>query len=673
MFIDETEIRKTIQILKPNNQLFEVRLVYEDKKILSGYFTDADTLIKELKGKNLAGCNAYMTLNVLDPACYDRMQHDKFEFKPKATTSDNDVIGYNWLMVDLDPKRPTGTSASNEQLDDAKALGNKVYWFMKQNGFCEPVVCYSGNGVHLLYKVVVKKTAIVEDTMKKTLTMLDVLFTNDKVGVDVKNFNPSRVCKLYGTLAQKGRNSEDRPHRMSRIAKAPEVIQTTELAYFEKVANMLPKKMESPHKYNNYNPKEFSLDDWLSKHGLNYEKASWSDGEKYILDCCPFDSNHTGKDACIFRNRSGAIGFHCFHNSCAGKTWQDVRVMYEPDAYDKKRDNEYKQMYQSFNRDKPPEPKPIVEREGEPVFYTALDVCRRVKQKEEIIASGIELYDKRHRGFRKKDVTILSGYTGGSKSTLLSELILNAVDTGNNVACFSGELAEDDYFRWMNLQAAGKSYVSPSQYENYYNVEKKYQERIANWLEGHFWLYNNKYGFKFEAILDQLEKMIDDHKLDMLCIDNLMALDISSLSRDKYDAQSMFAWKLHELAQVKNVHIIVVCHPKKPNGLLGLYDVSGTSDIVNAVDNIIYVYRVNQQFRNFYRQEFDLEYTENGTNAWCCVKARNGSIDDRYNPLYFEPQTKRLKNDIAENRIYGWLKDANGFSKVQTSTPFDKQ
>ena len=43
--INELEIRKTIQILKPGNQLFEVRVI-GDRKPLSGYFKNADTLIQ---------------------------------------------------------------------------------------------------------------------------------------------------------------------------------------------------------------------------------------------------------------------------------------------------------------------------------------------------------------------------------------------------------------------------------------------------------------------------------------------------------------------------------------------------------------------------------------------------------------------------------------------------
>lgn len=81
------------------------------------------------------------------------------------------------------------------------------------------------------------------------------------------------------------------------------------------------------------------------RYGIRYQKSSYSDGMKYILDKCPFDSNHKGKDACIFQSRSGAIGFHCFHNSCSDKTWHDVRVLFEPDAYEKKQQEYERRIY----------------------------------------------------------------------------------------------------------------------------------------------------------------------------------------------------------------------------------------------------------------------------------------------------------------------------------------
>lgn len=650
-YIDEAEIRRTISVMKPDGELFEIRIIPANKKQKPsvGYFKSVDVLLRELKKQQLKGTNVYITLQKIKDACYSREQRDCFVVGA-STTSDNDVEGYNWLMIDLDPERPSGVSSSEEELKEAKNSGNRIYKYLKELGFEKPLLGFSGNGVHLLYKVRIANTKDRENLIKNSLKALNLLFGTEKVKVDCANFNPSRICKLYGTVAQKGTNTEERPHRMSRILSKETEYNPTDVQYLEKLCEVIPKEPEKPQRYNNYKPSEFDLDDWLFKHNLNYTKVN-GDVDKYILDECPFDSSHTAPDACIFKARNGAIGFHCFHNSCQDYTWKDVRIKYEPDAYDKKRQYEEQQMFKSFNRS---EPVHIQPKEDNPVFVTAKMIAERPKQTEQIIRTGIEKFDNKYRGLRKRDVTILSGQTGSAKSTLLSQIILNAVDKNNHVAVFSGELKDEDYMKWMNLQAAGKDKVEPTQWNDYYNVPYAIQLKIADWLEGKFWLYNNDYGFRYEAIIEQFESMIDDHRLDMLCIDNLMALDISGLSNEKYEAQSRFAWQLHELAKKKNVHIIVVCHPRKPNGLLGLYDVSGTSDIVNAVDNIIYVYRYGRIFENNYSQVYGKSYDGEGTNIWHCAKARFGSVDEEYEDLFYEIETKRLKNSITENRQYGW-------------------
>ena len=57
--INESEIRKAISILKPDDQLFEVRVIYNNKQMYSGYFKSADDLIKALDRdiREYANCN----------------------------------------------------------------------------------------------------------------------------------------------------------------------------------------------------------------------------------------------------------------------------------------------------------------------------------------------------------------------------------------------------------------------------------------------------------------------------------------------------------------------------------------------------------------------------------------------------------------------------------------
>ena len=43
----------------------------------------------------------------------------------KNSTSDNDIINRDWLLIDVDPKRATGVSASNSEKANSKETINR--------------------------------------------------------------------------------------------------------------------------------------------------------------------------------------------------------------------------------------------------------------------------------------------------------------------------------------------------------------------------------------------------------------------------------------------------------------------------------------------------------------------------------------------------------------------
>lgn len=666
------EIRKTIHALKNDGELFEVRcLEANGNRVSSGYFRNADTMLEQLCHLNSSDSNIYIVLNDIKPDCYSREQRNRFVTNTKVQTSDNDIIGYDWLFVDVDPKRPSGVSSSDEQLQKAKETGNNIYAFMRNIGFNSPVTAMSGNGIHLLYRIQLANSEENKALVKRCLMVLDMFFSNKTVSIDKSNFNPARICKLYGTMARKGSNTPENPHRMSQLLSEGSKI-PTDKAYLEKLVALLPEQ-ERPQRYNNYSPREFDLEEWLIKYGLRYQKAGYSDGTKYILEQCPFDSNHKGKDACIFQSRSGAIGFHCFHNSCADKTWRDVRILYEPDAYEKKQQEYERRIYS--RQPIQPQVKIIQPIDGKPVFYTATDILNLPVPEERFIKTGISDIDKKMRGLKKGYVSVMSGLRAAGKSSVISEMVLDGVEVGNNIGVFSGELAPKNFMRWMNLQAAGKGYTEPTQFEGYYNVQKKYQEQIAEWMDKKFWLYNNEYGFDFQAVAEQFKRKIEADKLDLLILDNLMTFDISSMSENKFEAQTKFILALQgEIAKPYNVHIMFVAHPRKAMGFLRLDDISGTADLGNAVDNAFIVHRVNQDFKRLSKQMFgwkDDNPIYQATNVIEIAKDRDGGVMDYFIPLYYEIETKRLKNYSAENKVYGWNKTDDGFIPVQGEIPFD--
>lgn len=221
---DPDMIRRTIDIMKPDHELFEVRII-RGKDVLSAYFRDAETLIRKLSEQNLDGKSVYMTLQRLHEGCEARRQWETFIDVGKAklpSTSDNDIIGYNFIPVDLDPERPAEISSTKEELEAAKELSYQIIAYMVDNGFRSYIKALSGNGYHLLFPVNIPTRTKAEREAGKNkvtniLATLDQYFSNDACHVDTTLSNPARILKLYGTLAQKGRNTPQRPFRMSMI------------------------------------------------------------------------------------------------------------------------------------------------------------------------------------------------------------------------------------------------------------------------------------------------------------------------------------------------------------------------------------------------------------------------------------------------------------------------
>ena len=97
----------------------------------------------------------------------------------------------------------------------------------------------SGKGFHLLYKINCENNNENKETLQKVLQVLDMYF-NEICEIDKSVFNAARITKLYGTTARKGNSSEQRPHRESKVLRAPSVIKETPLVLLQKVALLLP-------------------------------------------------------------------------------------------------------------------------------------------------------------------------------------------------------------------------------------------------------------------------------------------------------------------------------------------------------------------------------------------------------------------------------------------------
>ena len=656
--MNEITIRQWYDTFKSGEELVEVRIVDNAyKRTYSGYFTDVDTLLNEIRKYD--NCNIYFTLNAINPACYDREQHDRIVTKPKSTTSDNDIVGRDWILIDIDTKKPSDTNSTDEEKEMAKEVVNNVFKFLRDEGFEKPVVCDSGNGFHLLYKIAMKNSNENTTICKEFLQVLDMLFSNPNVEIDCTTHNASRVCKLYGTFSRKGSNTKKRPQRESKILRIPDDVKITPNEYFAKVAAMLPKP-EQPSKSNYYSNEKFDLEAFLNKHHIAVRNiVRTSSFTKYILDECPFNSSHRAPDSAIFEMSNGGLGFKCLHSSCSQYTWKDFRLKFEPDAYDHKeyQRHEHKMQYYSQQKKEPFVPKKEDSAKGKK-WLAMTDVQYVDMSKMASIPTGYKELDKKIIGLLLGDVTVLSGGSGAGKSSWIDCVALNAIQRGYKVGIWSGELQDFRFQSWINQIAAGKNYVCKREgFENYYYAPKNISNQISNWLEGKLFLYNNNYGSKWQQLFADVKELVDKEGVQLIVLDNLMALQIDNYEGDKYTQQTKFINDLKEYAKAKNVHVLLVCHPRKEGIFLRKESISGTADLTNLADSVFIIHRIGKDFEQrageFFGKDKVLPYLKYNSVIEVC-KNRSMGVIDLLVGMYFEVESRRLKNEISENIVYGW-------------------
>ena len=634
------EIKKFFEVIKDNDQLTEIRIL-GDKKTFSGYFADSDSIIKEIA--NYENFNIYFTLNKINEACASRTQSNHIIPNPKTTTSDNDIILREWVLIDLDPKRPADTNATDEEKIKAQSVVNRIYGFLQNAGFSNPIVADSSNGYHLLYKVMMNNNPEKNELVKKFLNTLAIMFSTEEVEVDTSVFNPSRICKLYGTTSRKGSNTKERPQRESKILRIPKEVKVTPIVLFEKVVAMIPEP-EKPTYQNNYNP-VFNIDEFIHRSGIKVEREIQIGGaRKLLLKECPFDSNHKSPDSAIFILPNGAIGFKCFHNSCSSHSWADLRALYEPKR-------------ETYRTVQPTRSMPQQEDNRGSKFLNLYEIEAIDRSAIVSIPSGIVELDNRIVGFNLGEVSLWSGNNASGKSTLLQQFGLNAAQTGFMTALFSGELTPNRVKQWIHQQAAGRQYTQKSGYADSYYCPKSCGEQIDGWLKDKLFIYNNKYGNKIVPLLEDMKEIV---KRGVKCIvlDNLMSIDILEMEGDKYSKQTSLILMLCNFAKDYNVHIHIVAHPRKATGFLRKTDVSGTADLTNAVDNVFIIHRVNNDFKtnakDFFTVEVASRYFGFGNVIEVC-KNRDLGVMDFLSGVFYEIESRRFLNFAYENINYGWI------------------
>lgn len=268
------------------------------------------------------------------------------------------------------------------------------------------------------------------------------------------------------------------------------------------------------------------------------------------------------------------------------------------------------------------------------------------------IPTGITELDQTIGGMVMGQVILLTGKRGEGKSTLGSQIISEALDCGENIFAYSGELADFHFKRWLDLQLAGSNHVvrQETAFGVSYTIPEETVRKISDWYKGRAFIYDNDYipdgKSEYESLPETIEKVIKQYGTRLIFIDNLMtAMDAVNDQNNLYLAQGNFVGQLKKIAMKYQVVILLVAHPRKSNMAFTNDDVSGSSDITNKVDVVMSYGRAEEKDASY---QSLLQVTKN--RLWGKLRVGTDAIRLRYSEA-----SKRVFDDRpGKPKVYGW-------------------
>ncbi len=271
------------------------------------------------------------------------------------------------------------------------------------------------------------------------------------------------------------------------------------------------------------------------------------------------------------------------------------------------------------------------------------------------IETGIGVLDRLIGGIYFGQVCLLSGKRGEGKSILASQI--GAAALSQNIKClfYSGELPDYHFKNWLESQICGRGYITREKNawgDPVYSIPEEYKKQINEWYYDKAFIYDNNsamIGDDETELLTTIEQTIRRYGVKFVLLDNLMtAIDVGA-NEEQYFAQSKFVKRLKQIAVKYDVAVLLIAHPRKTVGgrkeIVDSDDISGSSDITNAVDVVLSYVRGDE--------------TAPDTGRIYIAKNRLSGIVRTKIPLKvgYDPPSKRIY-DLASgcDYSYGWFK-----------------
>jgi len=235
--------------------------------------------------------------------------------------------------------------------------------------------------------------------------------------------------------------------------------------------------------------------------------------------------------------------------------------------------------------------------ENKELFYR-LDDYKYTDYPKERVLSGIRELDYNTKGFEMGCITIWTGFTNAGKTTVMTMLAKNTIQQGERIFFFNGEQTKEDFKNNLYIQSSQSKDLIHKQFKNscvYDTFVKTEKAVLLDKIYGNkIYIYNNEAPRNIDTLIKAMEKIRNEQKIKVFFLDNFMQIDMRS--ENIFQEQTETMEKLRTFAINKKVHIHLVAHPRKIERFqtrLSLYDIAGSSNIVNKAYNIISILRVD--------------------------------------------------------------------------------
>lgn len=216
------------------------------------------------------------------------------------------------------------------------------------------------------------------------------------------------------------------------------------------------------------------------------------------------------------------------------------------------------------------------------------------------ITTGLECIDKEILRLFYGSFNVLSGIPGSGKTSWLYQLVCQTLDQGDGAWVFSRELPNYMSKNWINFLFSGTRNVN--EYANnsgakYYKVKPQVKNEINQHYKGQMFLYRDDYPNDVESLKSSMVDSARKYGSKLFLIDNLMTVDLNASDDNKYEKQSEFINWLISFSSTYNVCTLLVCHPRKlqfGQKEVGMYDMAGSSNIINLAHRAIGLRRVTK-------------------------------------------------------------------------------